>query len=236
MPNACLLQIAEAASQSRYDVICVMGETNDILRGNLFPIYSSLEKELVQLSKKMAVLLTAVPMRCDLSITDNYHIVIDKANNYIRELLELSIPLQYRNLQGSLGSQVKGSSTRGTPAMALIYLSSASININNYAMNFSSSTDNKVTRTRSTRVSEDELSALMSSPIATTALQIGLDLSRVKMAIRQKLEQTGLPFSTADDLIEATLDIQLDEVPYQDTEETWYATEHHAADEITIAE
>uniref|UniRef100_A0A1B6IHN5 RING-type domain-containing protein n=1 Tax=Homalodisca liturata TaxID=320908 RepID=A0A1B6IHN5_9HEMI len=86
---------------------------------------------------------------------------------------------------------------------------------------FSSSTDNKVTRTRSTRVSEDELSALMSSPIATTALQIGLDLSRVKMAIRQKLEQTGLPFSTADDLIEATLDIQLDEVPYQDTEETW---------------
>lgn len=44
------------------------------------------------------------------------------------------------------------------------------------------------------------------------------------MAIRHKLEQTGVPFSTADDLIEATLDIQLDEVPFQDSEETWYVT------------
>lgn len=42
------------------------------------------------------------------------------------------------------------------------------------------------------------------------------------MAIRHRLEETGNPFFTADDLIEASLDIQLDEVVFQDSEETWY--------------
>lgn len=76
------------------------------------------------------------------------------------------------------------------------------------------------------QVSEEELDVLMNSPITSAALQIGLDFSRVKTAIRQKLEQTGVPFSSSHDLIEATLDIQLDEVSSQDTEETWSTPLH----------
>jgi hypothetical protein len=43
------------------------------------------------------------------------------------------------------------------------------------------------------------------------ALQVGLDASRIKLALRHKLEQTGLPFTTPDALIEAALQIQMNE-------------------------
>jgi hypothetical protein len=44
-----------------------------------------------------------------------------------------------------------------------------------------------------------------------TAVQVGLDASRIKLALRRKVEQTGLPFMTSDALIEATLGIQINE-------------------------
>jgi hypothetical protein len=43
------------------------------------------------------------------------------------------------------------------------------------------------------------------------ALQVGLDASRIKLALRHKVEQTGMPFTTSDALIEAVLDIQMNE-------------------------
>jgi len=43
------------------------------------------------------------------------------------------------------------------------------------------------------------------------ALHVGLDASRIKLAVRRKIEQTGLPFMTPDALIEAVLHIQMNE-------------------------
>jgi len=43
------------------------------------------------------------------------------------------------------------------------------------------------------------------------ALHVGLDVSRIKLAVRRKIEQTGMPFMTPDALIEAVLRIQMNE-------------------------
>ena len=43
------------------------------------------------------------------------------------------------------------------------------------------------------------------------ALHVGLDASRIKLAVRRKIEQTGMPFMTPDALIEAVLRIQMNE-------------------------
>lgn len=43
------------------------------------------------------------------------------------------------------------------------------------------------------------------------ALHVGLDASRIKLAVRRKMEQTGVPFTTPDALIEAVLRIQMNE-------------------------
>lgn len=43
------------------------------------------------------------------------------------------------------------------------------------------------------------------------ALHVGLDASRIKLAVRRKMEQTGMPFTTPDALIEAVLRIQMNE-------------------------
>jgi hypothetical protein len=40
---------------------------------------------------------------------------------------------------------------------------------------------------------------------------VGLDASQIKLALRRKLEQTGLPFTTPDALIEAVLLLQTNE-------------------------
>jgi hypothetical protein len=50
-------------------------------------------------------------------------------------------------------------------------------------------------------------------------LQVGIEASRVKIALRQKMEQTGTSFSSADALIVAALDIHNEES--QDIDETW---------------
>ncbi|KAL1131911.1 hypothetical protein AAG570_011522 [Ranatra chinensis] len=75
--------------------------------------------------------------------------------------------------------------------------------------------------TRVRTVTEEELQGLMSTPSAIAALQIGIEASRVKIALRQKMEQTGIPFSSADALIVAALGIQNEENLSQDIDETW---------------
>lgn len=51
----------------------------------------------------------------------------------------------------------------------------------------------------------------MISPQALAALEVGLHVGRVKQALREKLARTGSGFSSADALIEATLNLQHDE-------------------------
>lgn len=60
-------------------------------------------------------------------------------------------------------------------------------------------------------VSEREIQSHMTLPPALAALNIGLSVGRVKQAIREKLERTGIGFSSEDALIEATLNLQRDE-------------------------
>jgi hypothetical protein len=60
-------------------------------------------------------------------------------------------------------------------------------------------------------VTEEQLQGLMRSDPASVALHVGLDASRIKLAVRRKIEQTGVPFTTPDALIEAVLRIQMNE-------------------------
>jgi len=69
-------------------------------------------------------------------------------------------------------------------------------------------------------VSEDELQHLMCSPEAMAALQVGIEHSRVKMALKKKVQMTGTPFPSADILISAALDMQNEESASQE-DETW---------------
>ena len=57
-------------------------------------------------------------------------------------------------------------------------------------------------------VSEDELRALLNTPIAQTVLNMGVDLSRVKQALQLKIRATGQAFSTVDSLLEAAIEVQ----------------------------
>ena len=57
-------------------------------------------------------------------------------------------------------------------------------------------------------VSEEELRALLDTPVAQTVLNMGVDLSRVKQALKLKIRATGQPFSTVDSLLEAAIEVQ----------------------------
>lgn len=57
-------------------------------------------------------------------------------------------------------------------------------------------------------VSESELRSLLGTPIAQTVLAMGVDLSRVKQALKFKVRSTGQPFSTVDSLLEAAIEVQ----------------------------
>lgn len=70
-------------------------------------------------------------------------------------------------------------------------------------------------------VSETQLQELISSPIATAALQLGLEFSRVKTALRQRAASGAPPFESAQALINAVLDVQLEETTEDDHRETW---------------
>lgn len=69
------------------------------------------------------------------------------------------------------------------------------------------------------RVTEQEVQEHLSSPEALAALSIGLNIERVKSAIREKLERTGRPYSQPDALVEAALNVQHDEEGYSSSED-----------------
>lgn len=64
---------------------------------------------------------------------------------------------------------------------------------------------------QSRRVTDSEVEEYLSSEPALAALNIGLHVGRVKQAIKDKLEESGVPFSSSDALIEATLNLQTEE-------------------------
>lgn len=69
------------------------------------------------------------------------------------------------------------------------------------------------------RVTDQEIQEHLSSPSALVALSIGLNVERVKSAIREKLERTGRSYSQPDALVEAALNVQHDEEGYSSSEE-----------------
>lgn len=73
-------------------------------------------------------------------------------------------------------------------------------------------------------MSEREIQMHLLTPHVITALNVGLHVGRVKQAIKEKLERTGTGFSTADGVIEATLNLQHEEEESIDT---------HISDEVT---
>lgn len=52
----------------------------------------------------------------------------------------------------------------------------------------------------------------MNSHEVLTALSIGIDIGRVRNALRYKLQTTGSGFTSADNLIETALNLELDEI------------------------
>lgn len=69
------------------------------------------------------------------------------------------------------------------------------------------------------RVTEQEVQEQLSSPQALAALSIGLNIERVKSAIREKLEKTGRSYSQPDALVEAALNVQHDEEGYSSSDD-----------------
>lgn len=73
-------------------------------------------------------------------------------------------------------------------------------------------TNDKIQTSRKKReVTERELQEHMVSAAALAALGIGIDVQRVKRALKEKLEQTGRGYSQPDALVEAALNMQLEE-------------------------
>lgn len=73
-------------------------------------------------------------------------------------------------------------------------------------------------------VTEKEILTQMLTPEVMAALSIGLHVGRIKQAIKEKLEQTGIGFATPDAVIEAALNVQLDEDE---------STDAHVSQEVT---
>uniref|UniRef100_A0A8D9ECF1 Death-associated inhibitor of apoptosis 2 n=1 Tax=Cacopsylla melanoneura TaxID=428564 RepID=A0A8D9ECF1_9HEMI len=73
--------------------------------------------------------------------------------------------------------------------------------------------------TKRSKVTNEQVQEFMNSPPAIAALQMGLDSSRVKTAIRHRLESSGYSFSSAESLMEAALDVQFDE--NNDVDDVW---------------
>ncbi|XP_046450026.1 baculoviral IAP repeat-containing protein 7-B-like isoform X2 [Daphnia pulex] len=56
--------------------------------------------------------------------------------------------------------------------------------------------------------SEADLRSLLGTPIVQTVLAMGVDLSRVRQALKYQIRTTGQPFNTVDSLLEAAIEIQ----------------------------
>nr|SVE74652.1 EOG090X01XB [Daphnia carinata] len=57
-------------------------------------------------------------------------------------------------------------------------------------------------------ISEAELRILLGTPVVQTVLAMGVDLSRVKQALKYQIRNTGQPFGTVDSLLEAAIEFQ----------------------------
>ncbi|XP_044259802.1 baculoviral IAP repeat-containing protein 7-A-like [Tribolium madens] len=73
---------------------------------------------------------------------------------------------------------------------------------------------------RKREVTEQEIQEHMLGEVALSALSIGLNVERVKRAIREKLEQTGRGYSQPDALVEAALNLQHSEEDSSDDQDT----------------
>lgn len=60
-------------------------------------------------------------------------------------------------------------------------------------------------------ITDRELRTYLVSAPVLAALDVGLSVGRIKQALREKLERTGTGFTSADALIEATLNLQHEE-------------------------
>ncbi|KAL1492140.1 hypothetical protein ABEB36_012628 [Hypothenemus hampei] len=80
-----------------------------------------------------------------------------------------------------------------------------SLDVNNHQMQ-------KIKTAKKKRpVSDEELRAHLHSEAALAALEIGIDVQRVRRAMKQKLESTGEGYTQPDALVEAALNVQLEE-------------------------
>ncbi|OXU22592.1 hypothetical protein TSAR_012529 [Trichomalopsis sarcophagae] len=89
------------------------------------------------------------------------------------------------------------------------------------------------------QVTDAELDSLLGSAPAVAALEIGLHVGRVKMALKRRMEQTGVPYANADQLIEDATQIQLreeDNMASRRTPATPSELTHLLNQIITIAE
>ncbi|XP_050306385.1 death-associated inhibitor of apoptosis 2 [Anthonomus grandis grandis] len=79
-------------------------------------------------------------------------------------------------------------------------------------VNCSTRQNDKVhTSKKKRQVTDEELRSHMVSPAAIAALGIGIDVQRVRRAIKEKLELTGRGYTQADALVEAALNMQHEE-------------------------
>jgi hypothetical protein len=75
-------------------------------------------------------------------------------------------------------------------------------------------------------VSEAELRSLLGTPIVQTVLAMGVDLSRVKQALKYQIRRTGQVFNTVDSLLEAAIEIQHHSEHRQSLEDGMYVYLH----------
>lgn len=85
-PNAGLLEVADCAKHSSDDVIFLMGSTNNTLNNDFQPLYKSLEKKMIDLSRNKTLLISTIPRRFDADIFDPIHNKVNQLNSYIEEL------------------------------------------------------------------------------------------------------------------------------------------------------
>lgn len=76
----------------------------------------------------------------------------------------------------------------------------------------------RIPNPRALEISDQDMQVYMNSEPALAALGIGLPMGRVKQAIRQRIQETGCNYSSADALIEATLNLQLEDADVPDAD------------------
>nr|QEY08360.1 inhibitor of apoptosis [Phenacoccus solenopsis] len=70
-------------------------------------------------------------------------------------------------------------------------------------------------------IDDTTIQTLMSTSTVLAVLELGLDMSRIKHVLRDRLERHQVPFSNVDELLAAVLDAQFNEPVADLTEESW---------------